>query len=59
MKRIYWVMYAISIFVGAVGGYLLIPDSFSDTRKIAAGVFTGLGCTLILTAGRIYRPKKD
>lgn len=45
---------AVSTVLGGVLGPLFTPEDWSDGRKIAAGVVTGVGCAAIVVFNRIF-----
>ncbi len=42
--------------VGAVAGALYLPVEWHTARRLAAGVFSGAGCGLIIVATRLVGP---
>jgi hypothetical protein len=49
-------LYIICASAGVLLALMLLPDSYSLLQKIGAGLFSGIGCILILTAARMLKP---
>jgi hypothetical protein len=59
MNKTMLLLYIIFAISGVIASLFLLPDTFSLTRKIGAGLFSGIGCILILTAARLYKPQQN
>ncbi len=59
MTKMILFLYLACATAGVMLALLLLPDSFTLMRKIGAGLFSGIGCILILTAARILKPDKN
>lgn len=41
-KRFYWILGAVCLGGGMLGGYFIAPEEWSIVRRLLAGAFTGL-----------------
>jgi hypothetical protein len=59
MKQKIIILYILCSILGIIAGLLFLPDTFSIPKKIFSGLLSGIGCILILTAGRLLRPDQE